>query len=340
MQLAALHTGKSSASLTDNRTASNALRNLFQAKWDQVSMEKSIGSARSVSDGTPVQLVSYTNLWTTEKSKYQSGKVGSERLDGDAEWLAIVRFCKDVVKNSTDTVNDVIAKAEQKKGVSFANWKGSQSTGTGQEAQHLVSASYATKILRWPYEFINSEDNGKMLLAGRGGTQVNTNPQYTTAKQQSGKQPARGLFHIVKGVAHNAYDKHLKAYVTQYYQQHGLTIGQDIPYVHKKAITDYLRAKHKEFDGVPNPNSLGVDNLDLTTPVAIKQAPLAAKPVKTNSPTVPASVGVLGGAAGLAAGLKLATLAGYGALGATALATGGTVLGGLAAYYLTKKLIG
>lgn len=316
---------------------------LVDNRQSNVVQQKKINDHHVVA-GEVVQLVAYKNMWGEEEGKYQAKKVGHERIDGDAEWLAIVRFCRGLVKAPGETVQNVLDKAEKNKGVSFQKWKGSQKTNDGQEAQHLVSASYASGTLKWPYSFINSEHNGKMLLAGRGGTQLNPSQEYINAKQQKGKLPNRGILHIINGVAHNAYDKSLKQYVEDYYKKHGFTIGTSIPDANMKEITDYLREKHKEHDG--KKTLLGVDNLDLSAPLVSTHAsssssgtiPVKKTTNKTNPELVRGSLMGAGGLVGLGLA-KAATYLGFTMIGGGALATGGALLGGMAGLYAAHQML-
>lgn len=224
-------------------------------------LQKKVNPTASLST-EPVQLVSYTDLWSNQLKIYQPDKVGSARIPGDAEWLAIRRYCKDVTPDAKDTVNDVLAKAEKIKGVSYHDWKGSQQNGDSQEAQHLISASYATKVLKLPYSYINSPENGKMLLAGRKGKGDKVPLKYSNAKKSRGKTPNRGLKHIKRGIAHPRYEKSLRNYVNSFYLSQSLKIGQKITMAQFNALTSHLRIKHKQYDR-NNPNDHGVDDLNL-----------------------------------------------------------------------------
>jgi hypothetical protein len=212
-----------------------------------------------------VQRFNENQPWSVAKAKYQANKVGNKRLDGDAEWLAIKRYCARVQKLPDDTVSDVLAKAKAGatgKRIAFSEWKGAKLTGDLQEAQHLVSSSYATNTLKWPYDWVNSKHNGKMLLSGRG--EFFAAPEkYAEKKGNEGKGVNRGLLHITNGVAHNTYDQKLDQYIRNYYAAHHLVMGAKIDKIHFFAITAHLRDKHKALDGQANPHHLGVDDLTL-----------------------------------------------------------------------------
>lgn len=208
-----------------------------------------------------IQLVSYNSTWKSQEAYYQQNKVGSKRIPGDAEWLAITRYTNGITIDPNKTVSEMLAEAKKIKLISFEDWKGSQSTGDSQEAQHLVSATYATKVLRWPYSFINSKHNGKMLLAGRKGKGKSAPKKYLSAKSKRGKTSSRGLYHIVKGIAHSRYERQLKQYIPNYYKKNGLVIGKKISNMHMQAIANYLRTQHKAFDG--KTTTKGVDDLIL-----------------------------------------------------------------------------
>lgn len=205
-----------------------------------------------------IQLVARTKLWSQQEAHYQSNKVGKKRISGDALWLAMVRFSRGVKKLPNDTVQDVLNKAAKKKGLTFEEWKGSGKDGTLMEAQHLVSSSYATKTLKWPYWFINSVHNGKMLMAGRKTKGIKIPKKYIDAKKKRGKVPRRGLRHITKGIAHPGYDKKMKIYVQNYYKKNNLVIGSKVHSKHMRAITKHLRKAHRKKDRM---KKLGVNDL-------------------------------------------------------------------------------
>ncbi|NVJ60936.1 MAG: LysM peptidoglycan-binding domain-containing protein [Gammaproteobacteria bacterium] len=225
-------------------------------------------------DGVSDPLVSFTASWSSQEAHYQSATVGSKRLDGDAEWGAILRFTRKVSPEfkSSHTVNEVLSEAANQKRVSYKDWKGSQSDGTSQEAQHLVSSSYATKVLKWTYSQINSEDNFKMLLAGRGGKGARTSDAYNQSKIErhwlaswfsSAGQPARGYKHIGKGVAHPSYDKVMIGFVSDYYKEKGLTIGAPISDFDASNIKNQLRNWHKKGD---RRSDLSIDEVAKSNP--------------------------------------------------------------------------
>ena len=244
---------------------------------------RDIVNATSNSENSPLQLVAYTHQWSEQKKKYQANKVGSERISDDAEWLAIVRFCRSVSDEfkSKSTVNEVIAKAAEYKRVGFKERKGSQAQHTGQEAQHLVTSSYATKVLKWPYEWINSDRNGKMLLAGRHSKNTDVSKAYKDAKYErssywfrprflGGKMatPARGMAHINEDrLTHPDYSKMVAKLCEEYYAKNNLIIGTPISEHHAFAIMDILRKWHKAEDRKSNYHT--IDNKALQSPASI-----------------------------------------------------------------------
>ncbi len=255
---------KSNFQLKDNRpetTSQRRLRKIARKNEHAPLLKATIG--QNISENRTVQMVAIKQPWLTQKAHYESHKVGHARLDGDALWLAMTRFAKDVPEDfkATHTVEQVLAEASKIKKVSFDDWKGHQADGTSQEAQHLVTSTFATTVLRWPYSEINCEDNGKMLLAGRGGKGTDTSGAYKKAKRErhpwaasfpifsSAAEPARGYRHIgSKGFTHPRYSAMSEAYVRDYYSRNGLTIGQPIAHEHAKAIKQGLREWHKHGD--------------------------------------------------------------------------------------------
>ena len=236
----------------------------------------------SLASKAVIQMVSRTTTWQSQKAHYQGWSGGAKRLPGDALWLAMVRYARNVPETgpekSKGTVNDVLAYAQKnfKNGVSFDDWKGSQSTSTSNEAQHLVNSSYATQTLKWPYALINSEKNGKMLMAGRSGKGVKMTPEYSKAKatKPGGKgTPARGVLHIGGGYGfgHPHYSAMAQKYAESIYAKHGLTVGQDMSkHMHvADEIMDGLRAWHKQFDRDGSVISAGesVDTLSKSKPI-------------------------------------------------------------------------
>ena len=169
----------------------------------------------------------------------------------------------------TETVADVLEYARvHYKGVSFDDWKGTQSTQTSNEAQHLVNASYATQVLKWPYEWINSPENGKMLMAGRSGKGVGMTSQYLNAKSAKHKIAARGALHIGggHGFGHPLYSGMAQKYAETIYGKYGLKIGSPIQWNVALEIMNGLRLWHKQFDRNPTilSSGLSVDQLSVS----------------------------------------------------------------------------
>jgi hypothetical protein len=207
-----------------------------------------------------VQRVAFQANWVTEYNKYQTNSVGTARISQDAQWLAIVRFCKDVKEEEKAklTVEEVIKKAAEIKGCSFDAWKGSQANSTSNEAQHLVPASVGMAE-RWPYEWINDARNGKMLLAGRQGKGVDTEQDYKNAKMarmswyewlfaSDAGQPARGMVHIRSGISHPKYSAMVKEYIADYKKAKCRVGTRSMKKEQAYEIMDKLREWHKEED--------------------------------------------------------------------------------------------
>jgi hypothetical protein len=315
----------------DNRPGMIAQRRLAGNGYDQHTFQgKSarVQPAAILDDvDTPVQLVALGDKWINQQNIYQSNKVG-DRISGDAEWLAIVRFCNKINIDINKTVKQNLDEAAKIKGISFDDWKGSQATNDNQEAQHLIPASLS-KELKIPYAWINSPQNGKMLIAGRK-VSLGAPAKYVAAKAKRGKKPNRGIIHIEKGVAHPHYNNKVEQYISKYYKDNQLTVGQPISHAHFKAITDHLRKMHKQYDtmvtasGQSNAN-MSVDRLDLNQ-LVVPNSPVSGSLTQSGKGYNPK---VLGGVFGA---LALGTA---GAIsGALSGAAGGLMWGGLAGMVL------
>jgi hypothetical protein len=332
--LAGTAVGGAGVYLADNRPGLIVQRKLADSGYNQSIFQSkpSLVQRAAILDDvdTPVQLVAKDDKWINQQNIYQSDKVG-ERINGDAEWLAIVRFCNKIKIDINKTVRQNLAEAAKIKGISFDDWKGSQATKDNQEAQHLIPASFS-KELKIPYAWINSPQNGKMLIAGRK-ISLSAPAKYITAKALRGKKPARGIVHIEKGAAHPHYNKKVEEYIAQYYKDNHLKSGMPMPHVHFMAITNHLRKMHKQYDtkvdalGQTNANMFA-DRLNLNQPV-VANNPLSGSLTQSNTGSNPAVLGGIVGALALGATGAIAGAISGAAGGLMWGGLGGLVLGGL-----------
>ena len=225
-------------------------------------IEKLIGRLAYAS--RTIQLVSKNAEWKKESEKYRSDN-RKERIPGDAEWIAIERFCIDVPEKFKleHTVKEVIAEAEVHKHISFKEWKGNANEGTLREGQHLMPASVGKK-LGWPNKLINSAHNAKMLLAGRVNKGIHFSKAYIDSKIKRGYKvfpSERGLLHIVNGIAHPNYNIFAEKVAKDHYKKAGKKSGDKIPIRLMKTILKDLRSRTKKYDTAFSRE--GVDDMTL-----------------------------------------------------------------------------
>jgi hypothetical protein len=210
--------------------------------------------------------------WKDFETKYRPNKPISKRISGDAHFLAILRFIRDVPISirAGKKVSELLKEAEKFKGLSFSAWKGRQQSSDLQEAQHLVPHSIGRKF-GWSYKLINSEENAKMLLAGRKGKGDKPPGAYIKAKRnrlvssrrgwarkfwftvvssydgRSGR--SRGMRHIRKGVAHPKYNEMVEKCIINRYHKWNISLPGRCTDDQAKSIMSELRKWHTKEDG-------------------------------------------------------------------------------------------